>query len=89
MWNLDIFLRPCLLCVICNHATASIPYYTNLTYIQISFLGVCVCRGGPGGLVGQYIDIVSPNRYVNIQLVFWRCRSRADVGLDSLMDSAF
>ena len=49
--------------------TASIPFYTNRAYKQISskFLGSCVYVLGGGG--GQLINIVFPNRYVNIQ---WR-----------------
>ena len=48
------------------------------TYIQISlkFHGIRVVCGGGGGC--QLIYIVSPYRYVNIQSVFWRRRSRAE-----------
>ena len=71
-------LMECLLCIICN-TNSFHSFYTNLAYIQISskILGRCVC-GGWGG--GQLIYIVSPNRYVNIQSVFWRRRSRAEFG---------
>ena len=46
--------------------TASIPFYTNLVYIQISskLPGRCEC------VVGQLIYIASPNIYVTIQSVF-------------------
>ena len=53
---------------------------TLLTYKshQSSLAGVCVCVCGGGG--GQLIYIVSPYRYVNIQSVFWGCKSRAEFG---------
>ena len=47
----------CFVQYVCS--TASIPFYTNLAFIQFSskFLGMCVCGGGGSHL----IYIVSPN----------------------------
>ena len=69
----------CLHCVICN-TNSFHSFYTNLAYIQSHQIPsqVCVCGGGGGG---QLIYIVFPYRYVNIQSVFLRRRSRAEFGL--------
>ena len=60
---------------------ASITFYTNVAYTQISskFLVarcVCVCV-----CVCVVNSLISPNRYANIQSEFRRSRSRADFGL--------
>ena len=62
---------------------ASIPFHTNLEYTQGSskFLASGVFVKGGGGQLINLIYIVSPNRYVNIQSVFWRRTSRAEFGL--------
>ena len=72
MFSTSAALMGRLLCVICN--TNSFHYFL--------YAKLCIHNNPAGvGVLGDWGQLISPNRYINKQSVFWRRRSWADFDL--------